>query len=188
MIRITYKGLSEQDKEAKLVSAMAGSQPQDKRGKHFYEIMEKDREAVKEEKRARRAEWLAKRKAEVIAEIEAADSVMEVRGARLPKGVAVDLEDDHPLCLQPIDKRTGKKLGQSKMQSLEAAGVISVAVVDEITGGEGPVKQPSTTTLDGLLALSKRELIEMAEANSATFEKTMNKEEIASAILAVKGV
>ena len=143
MYRLTYRGLTEAEKKAKFEAHIAVAKPQDRRGKKpYYEILDKDKEDVKEAKRKLIADWKAKARAEVEEEIRLADERMVVRGATLPKNKAVDLADDHPVCTIPINLRTGEVLGLSKAQSLEAAGVILLEHVEESFEGEPEKRKP----------------------------------------------
>lgn len=136
MFKVTYKGLSKEEKAAKLEASMAAARPQDKRGRYFYTIREKDSESIKEEKRKRRADWTKKREAEIKKEIEDADAFLECRGIKLEKGKTVEVPDDHPFVDVPRNKRTGEILGPSKAQGLAAAGVI------ELVEPRGPGRPP----------------------------------------------
>lgn len=142
MYKVTYKGFTKEEKAAKLEAFMSVAKPQDKRTKTYFTILEKDPEAVKAEKRKRCAEWLKRREAEFVAEIEDADAHMVCRGLDMPKGKAVEVPDDHPLVDVPRNKRTGEVLGLSKAQSLAAAGVIELVKMGEEPEKRGPGRPP----------------------------------------------
>lgn len=142
MYKVTYKGFSKEEKAAKLEAFLTVAKPQDKRGKYYYRAKEKDPESVKEEKRKRRADWLKKREAEFKHEIEDADAHMVCHGLDLPKGKAVEVEDNHPFVEIPRNKRTGEVLGFSKAQSLSMAGVIELVKAGEEPEKRGPGRPP----------------------------------------------
>lgn len=98
MAKYVYKGLTEEEKKARVAAQTAGMVPPEQRGQPpRYRIDKEDSEEQKEEKRKLTAAWKEKQIAAAKAEVEAQDKSMKLGDFVFEKGKEVEVPDGSDL-------------------------------------------------------------------------------------------